>query len=341
MLRAKRPRPRCSRHFPALVVFLLVAPVWGAAVALDEPASRVSEAVPARPLQAAATYSRFQRTLLSAQRSDAATRAEFAAVTLMELAAALRAEIDLVESEQAEGGSRAKLRGWVAAVARYLQELDLLLDDIEQGYTVRLSLGSGDEPEVWVDRRAIIAAHPRPGHQALLEQAILAQFCSQRDCAALTATSEARAGEGEGAAQSIPVSRGGVRPAWRFDATGPVCEHRELSVRFADGSNLARNRALCEEFLLEAVRLVDEIAWQHRHDVQVNWQALALTAFPGRTEQVVRLNEAGDSILLTLPVIRGTPGLLETLAPWLRGQVEGGPVRRLDLEAVELGWEAR
>jgi hypothetical protein len=327
-----------------LVVTALVAQVLCApAVAQDANSARAPGQEPAQRFQPVADYSRFQRTLLAAQRSDASTRAEFAAVTLMELSAALRAEIDLVEGERAEGAaegdSRAKLRGWAAAVARYLQELDLLLGDIEQGYEVRLSLGSGDQPEVWVDRRAIIATHPRPGHQALLEQAILAQFCAQRDCASLTAA--ARAGEVGDAGQPIPVSRGGVRPAWRFDATGPVCEHRELSVRFSAGSDLARNRALCEEFLLEAMRLVDEIAWQHRHDVKVDWRALSLTAFPGRTEHVVRLNEAGDSILLTLPIIRGTPGLLESLAPWLRGQVEGGQVRRLDLEAARLGWEAR
>lgn len=332
------PRPGVAAPIAALVVAVLAARADAPAIAQDDPGHGLSGYDAAHASRPAVSHSRFQRTLLAAQRSGASARADFAAVTLVELAAALRAEIDLVESESAEHDNRAKLQGWSAAVAQYLQELGLLLGDIERGYEVRLSLGSGGQPEVWVDRRAIIAAHPRPGHQALLEQAILAQFCSARDCAALTA---ARAGDEAGAAEPIPVSRAGVRPAWRFDATGPVCEHRQLSVRFSAGSDLARNRALCEAFMLEAMRLVDEIAWQYRHDVQVNWQALALTAFPGRTEHVVRLNEAGDSILLTLPVIRGTPGLLARLAPWMRRQVEGGHGVPLDLDAAELGWEAR
>jgi hypothetical protein len=246
----------------------------------------------------------------------------------------LLAEIDLAEGELAASEESGKLRGWAAAVGQYLGELALLRKDIDQGYDVQLSLGAGNELEVWVDRRAIIATHPRPGHQALLEQAILGVFCSSHDCEMYTVAAEMVD------AVPIPVSRADVRPAWNFGPDGPVCEHRQLSVSFSNNRGLTRYRMLCEQFLHEAVRLVDEIAWQGRHGVSVDWSDLAVGSSPGLTQHVVRLNAAGDSVLVTIPVIQGTDGLLQMLVPWLRAEVEGVAPRGLVLEASSLGWEA-
>lgn len=295
-------------------------------------------AEPPRTEPAPVDQSRFQRTLLSVQRADAEARADFAVIALSELSAALSAEIDLVETEIAQGAVQGKLRGWVLAVGQYLGELEQVRAAVEQGFDVRLSLGPGNQPEVWVDHRAIIAVHPRPGHQALLEQAILAEFCSTRDCARFTAASAIPSPED---GEPIPVSRGAVRPAWRFDARGPVCELRDLSVHFSASSDLGLNRALCEQFLLEAVRLVDEIAWQRRHGVEVDWSGLAMSTFPTRPGQVLRLNDAGDSIIVSMPVIHGTDGLLARLTPWIRGEIGQGTPRPLALKAADLGWEKR
>lgn len=316
----------------ALVVCLALLPSLSPQAWASEAAAEPPHTTPVPVDQ-----SRFQRTLLSVQRADTEVRAEFAVITLSELSAALSAEIDLVETEMAQGAAQAKLRGWVLAVGQYLRELEQVRGAVEQGFAVRLSLGPGNQPEVWVDDRAIIAVHPRPGHQALLEQAILAEFCSTRDCARFTAAAAIAAPED---GEPIPVSRGAVRPAWRFDATGPVCELRGLSVLFSASSDLGRNRALCEQFLLEAVRLVDEIAWQRRHGVEVDWRGLAMSTFPGRPGQVLRLNGAGDSIMVSMPVIHGTEGLLARLTPWIRGEMGQGTRTPMALNAAELGWES-
>ena len=282
------------------------------------------------------TQSRFQRTLLSAQRAESDVRADFAAIMLSELSAALSAEINLVENEIKQGVGQRKLRGWVVAVKQYLQLLYRVQIRIEEGFDVRLSLGPGDQPEVWVDHRAIIAVHPRPGHQALLEQAILSEFCATRDCARFTA---AKSGHPVAEGAPIPISHGAVRPAWRFDAAGPVCELRGLSVRFSASSEIGQYRALCEQFLLEAVRLVDDIAWQQRHGVALDWGGMAVTAFPGRPGQVLQLNRAGDTILVSMPIIHGTEGLLARLLPWIRGELRSGETRPLSFDAREEGWE--
>ena len=52
----------------------------------------------------------------------------------------------------------------------------------------------------------------------------------------------------------------------------------------------------------------------------------------------MRLNAAGDSILVTLPLIYGSPGLLEDLKPWLRYRVGAGEEVQLRLDAADYGW---
>jgi len=319
----------------ALLVALLASAPLQAAPHVEpdvEVGAKVSEPGVPGALAQTGNRSRFERTVLHVQMSGASLRAEFARTALRELASVLSAEVDLVEGELADSAQAAKLRGWAAAVRQYQAELARLQADIEQGYEVQLAPGDGGGMEVRVDRRTIIATHPRPGHQALLEQAILGHFCASQDCEQFTAAAVSQD------IAPIPVSRGDVRPNWQFGPDGPVCEHRSLALHFSDSSGIARFRGLCQQFLQEAVRLVDEIAWQQRHEVTVQWSGLAISASPGRPEHVVRLNSTGDSVLLTIPLIHSTEGLLNMLVPWLRSEVAQSRYR-LELQAVKLGWE--
>ena len=273
---------------------------------------------------------RFQRTVDALHLASHDQRNRFATTALLQLAEVYMAEADLARNE-AEQEESAKLRGWSRAVDQYAAQLMLVVDDIELGFPVELRNNAREVSSVAVGGRVVMLAHPRPGQQPLYEQAVLQAFCTGDTCAKLTAELEGH--------EPIPMTTRRVRPNWEFGAEGPVCSYRGLSLRFSSGGDLAGQRSLCEQMLQEAEALAVELAWQHRHGVNIDWDQLSLRAVPGKPQHVVQLNRAGEAILLPLPLLYSTPVLLSALAPWLenRHMRESGIERQFN--AAELGWE--
>jgi hypothetical protein len=109
-------------------------------------------------------------------------------------------------------------------------------------------------------------------------------------------------------------------------------------VHFHTTRDLATLRGICEEFIQEAALLATGLAQQRRYDVQVDWDGLTITPLPDRPEQLVQLNDAGDSLLLTLPLLKGSPALLTAITPWLKAVTRGEEPPQLSLDAGDFGW---
>ncbi len=280
--------------------------------------------------------SRFQRTAGFLQDSVAQDRADFAASALTELAAVYMAEADLARSQASarEGNVRAKLLGWSIAVDQYANQLLLVLDDVEQGYPVSLRQDPLGPVGITVADRTVILGHPRADQQAALETRVLGDFCSSHDCEQMTPTAP---GPGPGR-EPVPVSAIRVNPLWTFASSGPVCANEGLEVHFASARDLATLRGLCEELVQEVAALATDLAWQKRHGVDIDWDALAIDTTPGRPEHLVRLNAAGDSVLLTIPLLYATQNLLQDIKPWLRARASGEPPPAIRLDAARYGW---
>lgn len=273
---------------------------------------------------------RFQRTVEALQPASHHDRSRFAITALLQLAEVYMAEADLARNE-AEQEESAKLRGWSRAVDQFAAQLVLVVDDIELGFPVELQNNAREVSSIAVGGRVVMLAHPRPGQQPLYEQAVLQAFCTGDSCARLTAELEGQ--------QPIPVTTALVKPRWEFGAGGPVCSYRGLSLHFSSGAELSIQRGLCEQMLQEAEALAVELAWQHRHGVDIDWGQLSLRAVPGKPLHVVQLNPAGEAVLLSLPLLHSTPALLPALAPWLETRhLRDGEVER-QFSAAELGWE--
>ena len=282
--------------------------------------------------ESADPWSRFHRTVLALQEAPLDEQADFALDALRELIEVYIAEADLasMEAREPDQASKAKLRGWSQAVDHYASQLMLVMEDIDEGFPLAISIGREGAVTVTVADRAVMLSHPRLGQQAAFERRVLSEFCSRHDCESMTELADA--------AEPIPLSGTGMKPGWSFTETGQVCSREGIEVRFESVHNLGLSRSTCEELLQEADTLVTEIAWQRRHGVVVDWDRLAISPTPQRPEHLVRLNEAGDSILVTLPLIYGSLGLLEDLKPWLRYRVGAGAEVRLELDAGNYGW---
>jgi hypothetical protein len=244
------------------------------------------------------------------------------------------AEADLARAQAAEqaAGARARLLGWSVAVDQYAGQLMLVLDDVEQGFPVSLRVDQQGPATVTVAGRAVILGHPRADQQSAFEQRVLADFCSRGDCERMTAAIAKP--------EPIPVTVARVNPLWTFDSGGPVCSNEGLEVYFHSTRNLATLRGICEELAQELAALATDLAWQRRHGVVIDLDLLTVTATPGRPEHLVRLNAAGDSSLLTLPLLFGSANLLADIKPWLSARVQGDPAPSIRLDAASYGWLA-
>jgi len=245
---------------------------------------------------------------------------------------AQEAELARAESEESDGDAGSdRLVGWVAAVESYAGQLRLLIEDIETGFPVHLGAVGDAELAVTVAERTVILSHPRVDGQDDFEHAILENFCTRHPCERFT--------PGTAPPQPIPVSAGNIRPRWAFTEAGPVCSMKGISVHFSPRADLPAARSICRQFLHETVTLANEIAWQVRHAVPVDWERLELQAIAGRPEHRLQLNDAGDNVLVAAPVLRGSPGLLRVVLPWVRAGVAGEATPRVDIRARDHGWE--
>lgn len=279
----------------------------------------------------AAPVSRFERTMGALQSGSSEQGVAFARIALASLADAYAVEATLARQQAGSAQADAGLRGWSAAVDGYARQMSLLLGDIELGYPVRLIVGSGATPAVAVADRVVILSHPRPSQQAVFETEILQQFCSRHSCDDTALET--------GPAEPIPVYTGHIRPAWSFTQDGPSCSHDGIAVHFSSERNLANSRAICEQLMREVELLADEMAWQYRHAVSIDWGGLTIAATPGGPEHMVRLNSAGDVLLVSVPLLFSTPGLLPEIVPWVRQRLGGGEAVSIDLDAGRYGWQ--
>lgn len=309
----------CLRGLSLIALLSMAAPAQAQLQSGDEPAA----------------LSRFQRTVLSLRESSPEDQAGFATQALEQLAEVYMAEADLARTEarKEQGKQAARLRGWSMAVDQYASQLLLLLDDVTEGYPVELVANREGSVSVTVADRAVILGHPRPGQQAAYEQQVLTDFCARHDCVGLTASVLAAE-----TVQPIPMTANPVSPRWTFTGSGPVCSNEGVTVRFESTRQLAALRELCVQLMQELATLATELAWQGRHGVVVDWKALALSATPGRPGHLLRLNAPGDSILVTVPLLYGSPGLLVDIQPWLRARAAGELAPVLELDAANYGW---
>jgi hypothetical protein len=191
-----------------------------------------------------------------------------------------------------------------------------------------------------VGATSIMLSHPRRDQQGVLEARIAAAFCTSNDCAGILAPTTAPQAVRQ---EPIPVTAEAPEPTWSFTRDGNVCAQRGLRVEFPPpaerpGSRLVDERALCQQLFAELNNLALELRWQVRQGVRLEWSAMVSTSLPQRTDHAVLLNSAGDTLLIALPLLHGTPGLLYVLLPWLAAEVDNGPPADITLDAVKLGW---
>jgi hypothetical protein len=310
----------CLATLRRRVIHVLGVLLWALAAGPDA----VAQDTAAQPVVA---QSRFVRTIITLQDAAPELRSDFATVALSRLADAYSAEASLARRNEQGAGVRA----WTATVEQYASQIYLLLDDVQLGLPVQLAIEGDGSLAIAVGDRTAIISHPRLSQQGALEQAILKDFCAEQECGQIQPDQRSL--------EPIAASRTFIRPAWNFTARGSECSHEGITVRFSNDQNTAHARLICEQFLQEVMALVDELAGQQRHAVEIQWAQLELQSIPGRPEHLVRINALGDSALLAAPLLHANPELLQRVLQWLRQWLETSSKATLEIDAAHYGWQ--
>lgn len=316
-VRATRAASRLTRTVFGLLVWFV--------------ASIPANSTPAAPAADAEPATRFQRTVQYVQEAAPELRSDFAATALTSMANAYLQEAQLAREQAQRAGKYSHLWAWSANVDRYADQISLLLEDIELGLPVDLSLAGGKSLAITVADRTIIVSHPRLNDQSAFEQGILTAFCASNDCDQFAPDN--------GANEPIPVAAARIRPNWTFTAQGSLCAYRGITVQFDNARSMADSRRICEQLLQEIMALAEELAWQQRYAVTIEWERLVVHPIQHSTEQSVQINTLGDTVLVAIPMLYRSAGLLQQLIPWMRAQVNGQQGVNIELRADKYGWQ--
>jgi hypothetical protein len=276
--------------------------------------------------------SRFERTVVAVEAAPAAMQVQFARIALSELYQIYLAEADLARHEASQLEDDAKLTNWAAAVDQFASQLLLVIEDVATGFPLSISITTPGVVGLIIAGRQILLTHPRADQQRAYEQQVLTEFCSREKCTQLTAEADTL--------EAIPLSTPTVNPLWSFTRDEAVCYSDEdgVRVKYHSTRKLARLRAHCNQLFHEIRSLRAELRWQKYHGVEPDWQSLELQPTPGRPEHLLTLNQQGDSALLSLPLLKASPGLLPLLTPWLEAELENVQQPPLLIDAKRFGW---
>ncbi|MDG2046129.1 MAG: hypothetical protein P8J79_02855 [Halioglobus sp.] len=276
------------------------------------------------------SQSRFYRTVHYLQDASPQLRGQFATIALTQLIDGYLEEARLVNEESRTAGAQANARSWSLAVSHYANQIPLLLDDIALGLPVRLTEVEDKSLAITVTDRTIILNHPRFDQQHALEHGILLEFCALYPCAQFMRRDTEPV--------AIAASRVHVRPHWTFTARGAVCAYQGIEVQFKNGKNLAASRAICNQFLQEAISLANEISWHQALAVPIQWSEFEIQATAGGAEHLVRLNGLGDVAAVTVPLLYANQRLFEHILPWARQWLAHRQEASIQLKAHHYDW---
>jgi len=271
----------------------------------------------------------FVRTVVQLKTQPVENTSVFASIALSQLAEAYYNEVDLVYN--ADQDATKKQYRWARAVESFANELVRLNDRIIQGGVSEIKLLPLTEPVIHVDNYFVTLTHPRPDQQAAFEHAILAEYCAQMNCDVVSASvADATSAKAESTKDIAELN-------WQFAADGANCSYRGLRLKFGREVDFKTVRTRCTVLINEVTKLSSALRWQQQHNVVIEWPKITVSSMQQRNEHSITLNSFGDATVAEVPLLNGSPDLLQAVLPWLRANLNGDALSA-DINATHYRW---
>ncbi len=273
-------------------------------------------AVTAGAAPASSDFAYFADALAGA---DYGERADFARVALDEVIASYEAIAEDAAGPVRSIGGKTDLRRWRAASQDFVNQLRDLRWRLDRGADVQMNFGADGVLVMFIDRQPVLLSGPNAAASDLLQQTVMAQYCGLHHCVT-------------GPAAATPSSSvANVSVANDADAHWTFAQNRRPSFVTEDGlrfvftsiSDRATKERLSRQLSGELQQLARALRTAAQSGRSLDWQQLrVLSRRSGSLEQVV-LDNRGDRLSLSLPLLARTPALWRETLPWLRAQAEG------------------
>lgn len=272
---------------------------------------------------------RYDRIVAAVTEAEQEEVERFAAIAVQQLVEVYIAEADLARSQAQDSDRESKLLAWSRSVEQYIEHLLTVIDSIEGNAEIHLLLRDMQPPAIRSAGVTVVLSHPRPDQQGAYQQRVLSHYCRAGFCDRWLAV--------EKPPRPIPMTAAAPQPVWRFDSDGPQCSARGITLSFSGQGNLALRRGLCVQLVQELLSLANELQWQQAQGVAIDLAALVIEPVVHSPEHQVRLNAGGDLVLVVLPLLASTEGLLAAVENWLHAELTGSDIS-LNLHAEQFGW---
>ncbi len=286
-------------------------------VLLSGPVRAQTEAVP--------PSSRFSQLAVILTAAPAPLPADFARTALQEMIRAYTEEAELARRDRRALKRNPGLPGWARTVESYAHHLHGVAAGLENEAGAAVTLGPTGQVILFLDSGPVVVSGPRISEPLVLEERILARFCTLHPCDALLAMHQPVQ------ARPMPPPRRRTLPvavSWRFDAhDGPVCRgDGGLELQFRNSRNLVDKRRLCTRVVRELNALAVALGDYRAKGVNIQWDTLRVKPLSGEVVDLVRLNRDGDQLLLMLPTLAAAPEIVDSARDWLaaRSRAESG-----------------
>ena len=309
------PNTGCRRLRP---VFLMLVP-WLLGVSPGRlPAEEDMVAV--QPVSAVSVLLRLAERVNAGDEFD---RVDFAWVAIAEMAASFEAAAERSAYSRAKNETaKKKLQRWRSSTWAYAQHLREQLLAIQQGAPVAVHVQAPSTLVVLTNGQPTVINGPQALDQGELARQILLNYCALHDCPEQEILEQEQS-----SADAIEPPNG----QWSFDQAlsasyetpdGLVFEFRRLDDREAA-------QGACDRLVAQMRLLASRLRTLHQAGTPVAWDRLRILSAGGSDQHRVLINDAGRSLLLSLPDLYLAQDLVREAAPWLEAQAEGTTERQV------------
>lgn len=274
---------------------------------------------PLQPVSAVAVLLRLAERVNAGDEFD---RVDFAWVAIAEMAASFEAAAERSRYARAKNEhARKKLQRWRSSTLAYAQHLRQQLLAIQQGAPVSVHVQEPSTLVVLTNGQPTVINGPQALDQGELARQILLNYCSLHVCP------EQEELEAEETAGPIEPANG----QWSFDQTLAASYETPDGLVFQFGrlDDREATQAACDRLVAELRLVASRLRQLHQAGTPIAWHRLRILSAGGADQHRLLINDAGRSLLLSLPDLYLAQDLMREAAPWLEAQAEGTTERQV------------
>ncbi len=271
------------------------------------------------------TRSRLIQLTKNLEYADLHQQYDFIQISLLEMHRAYQAEINKSwESRPSTAKKKQKLMGWRHATQAFINDLDSYFLLLDSGVPFSLGVNRQQKVLIIIGIQPVIINGPGPAGHKQMEQRIVHEFCQIHNCSLYLDSITTLPGMSKNITDFQMTDANQHSSAtssanWLFGyGHNPVyMTGQGINCEFNNSSDRSNKEAACIS-LAKEVKQLSEVLKNTRHaGVRINLEYLSIKPLSDADIVQIQVNQQGNHIRQSLPLLKKNPELLFKMVPWL------------------------